>query len=200
MAHMLLSRTDKVLRELADVLEMERRSKRPTDQNPGQTNIRLDAVLVYQQSKTLVAVELTVPWEENCKEAHERMRLKYADLMADCKDTGWSVWLSPVEIGCRGFPAQSVWRLLTRLGMSGRTRKTTTRRLGEAKNGHRAGYGTAETICAGNRDPSSSGLATTADSPTGGCHSLGSKHQVKVGDHLKTIETDGRAPRGENIA
>ena len=55
------SRTDKVLRELADVLEMERRSKRPTDQKPGQTNIRLDAVLVYQQSKTLVAIELTVP-------------------------------------------------------------------------------------------------------------------------------------------
>ena len=48
------SRSDKVLRELADVLEVERRSKRPTDQKPGQTNLRLDAVLVYQQSKTLV--------------------------------------------------------------------------------------------------------------------------------------------------
>ena len=56
------------------------------------------------------------------------------------------------------------------------------------------------TICAGSRDRSSSGLATTADPPTGGCHGLGSKHPVKVGDHLKTIGTGGRAPRGENIA
>ena len=47
-----------------------------------------------------------------------------------------------------------------------------------------------------NRDPSSSGLATTADPPTGGCHGLGLKHSVKLGDHLMTIETDGRAPRG----
>ena len=53
----------------------------------------------------------------------------YADLMADCKDKGLSLWLFTVEVGCRGFPARSVWKLLTRLGMSGRTHKTTTRRL-----------------------------------------------------------------------
>ena len=57
-----------------------------------ETNLRPDAVLVSQQSKTLVAKELTVPLEENCEEAHERKSLKYADLMADCKDKGWSVW------------------------------------------------------------------------------------------------------------
>ena len=36
------------------------------------------------------------------------------------------------------------------------------------QNGHPAGYGTAETICAGSRDPSGSGLATNADPPTRG--------------------------------
>ena len=64
------------------------------------------------------------------------------------------------------------------------------------QNGHPAGYGTAETICAGSRYPSSSRQATTADPPTEGCHVLGSKHSVKLGDHLMTIDTDGRAPRG----
>ena len=72
------------------------------------TNLRPDAVLVSQQSKTLVAIELSVPWEENFEEAHERKSLKYADLMADCKDKGWSVWLFPEEVGCRRSPAQSV--------------------------------------------------------------------------------------------
>ena len=44
-----------------------------------ETNLRPRAVLVSQQSKTLVAIEVAVPWEINCEEAHER----YADLMAD---------------------------------------------------------------------------------------------------------------------
>ena len=44
-----------------------------------------------QQSKMLVAIELTVPYEEKCDKAHERRSLKYADLMADCKHKEWSV-------------------------------------------------------------------------------------------------------------
>ena len=39
--------------------------------------------------------------------------LKYADLMTDCKDKGWSEWRFPVEVGIRGFPAQFVRKLLT---------------------------------------------------------------------------------------
>ena len=67
---------------------------------------RPDAVLVSQQSMTMVAIELTMG--RKFEEAHERKSLKYADLMADCKDKRWSVWLYPVEVGCKGFPAQSV--------------------------------------------------------------------------------------------
>lgn len=40
-------------------------------------------------------------------------------------------------------------------------------------------------ICAGSCDLSSSGFATTADPPNGGCHSTGSKHPVKVGRRSK---------------
>jgi len=29
----------------------------------------------------------------------------------------------PVEVGCRGFPAQSLWRTISRLGITGRSRK-----------------------------------------------------------------------------
>ena len=97
-----------------------------------ETNLRPDAVLMFQQSKTLVAIELTLPWEDNFEEAHEIKILKYADLIADCKDKRWSVWIFPVEVGCRRFLVQSVKKLLTRQGMSGRTHKTTTRGLGEA--------------------------------------------------------------------
>lgn len=54
-----------------------------------QTNLRPDAVLVSHHSKTLVAIELSVPWEENCEEVHARKTFKYSDLNADCKDRGW---------------------------------------------------------------------------------------------------------------
>ena len=74
------------------------------DRNPVFPNIvETNSVLVSQQSMTLVTIELTVPWEENYEEAHERKSLKYADLVEDCKDKGWSLWLFPVEVGCRGF-------------------------------------------------------------------------------------------------
>ena len=56
--------------------------------------------------------------------------------------------------------------------------------LEKQQNGHSAGEDTAETTCAGSRDPLSSGLATTADPPTGGCHGLGLKLSVKAGDNL----------------
>ena len=97
-----------------------------------ETNLRPDAVLVSQLSKTLVEIEMTVPWEEICEKAHERKGFKYADLMADCKDEGWRVWLFLVDVGCRGFPAQSVLKLLARPGISRRSCKTAVRRLGEA--------------------------------------------------------------------
>ena len=80
----------------------------------------------------LVAIELTVPRKKNCEEAHEKKNLKYADLMADCKNNGWGGWLCPMEICYRGFPAQSMWKLLARLRLSGRACKKALRRLAKA--------------------------------------------------------------------
>lgn len=40
------------------------------------------------------------------------------------------------------------------------------------------------------RYPPYSGLANTTDPSTGGCRGQGLKDPLKVGDHLKTMETD----------
>ena len=61
--------------------------------------VYLDKKLVFpNQSETrcstiIQAVKEVGLWEENCEEAQERKSLKYADLMADCKDKGLGVWL-----------------------------------------------------------------------------------------------------------
>jgi hypothetical protein len=160
-------RHDRVLRQLADCLDQERRKKRsvPTKAKSipfvkeGQqvktappkrvgvldsaqnwemrvdlerklqfpeiihTNLRPDIVLFSSQSKKIIAIELTVPWEERCDEAHARKADKYAELMEECRRRGWSAWLFPVEIGCRGFPSTSVWKMFTALGVVGQGRK-----------------------------------------------------------------------------
>lgn len=170
-------RHDKVLQTLADILETERRKKRPdlrhekpaiqfvkagekaqtTASSQGgllsgastwemrvdlnkrlvfpdvvHTNLRPDIVLWSVKGKKIILIELTVPWEESCGEAHERKMAKYQELLEQCRAKNWSAWLFPVEVGARGFPAQSAWRLLQRLGMKGRTKRTAVRRLGEA--------------------------------------------------------------------
>ncbi|KAI8501656.1 hypothetical protein Bbelb_209270 [Branchiostoma belcheri] len=97
-----------------------------------QTNLRPDAVLSSEDGKKIVMIELTVPWEEGCEEANERKRAKYQDLLQQCRDKGWQAWLFPVEVGCRGFPAQSVWKMLSAVGITGRDKKVAVRKMGEA--------------------------------------------------------------------
>ena len=36
----------------------------------------------------IIAIELTVPWKENCDEAHQRKSPKYTDLLADYRERG----------------------------------------------------------------------------------------------------------------
>ena len=45
----------------------------------GDTIIRPDMVLWSRHAKTIIAIELTVPCEEDCNEAHHRKSLKYTD-------------------------------------------------------------------------------------------------------------------------
>ena len=96
-----------------------------------QTNLRPDIVIWSSEQKSIVVIELTVPWEEGCEEAHERKSAKYEELMEMCRDRGWKTWLFPVEVGCRGFPAQSVWKTFSLLGIQGKERRTAIRRLQE---------------------------------------------------------------------
>ncbi|XP_066304530.1 uncharacterized protein [Branchiostoma lanceolatum] len=96
------------------------------------TRLRPDAVLWSEEGKKIVLIELTVPWEERCEEEYERKKNKYQDLLQECRDKGWQAWLFPIEIGCRGFPAQSVWKMMTALGIAGKDRKAAIRRMGEA--------------------------------------------------------------------
>ena len=99
-------------------------------QEIAQTTLRPDIVIWSRNPKRVVMVELTVPWEERIEESHELKRSKYEDLAQSCKSNGWNTQVFPIEVGCRGFPSQSVWRMLGALGIKGATRKRTVHALG----------------------------------------------------------------------
>ncbi|KAI8496638.1 hypothetical protein Bbelb_252930 [Branchiostoma belcheri] len=52
------------------------------------TNLKPDVVLWSTQTKQIVLVELTVPWEERIEEAYERKALKYQNLLQNCVEKG----------------------------------------------------------------------------------------------------------------
>ncbi|XP_069133169.1 uncharacterized protein [Argopecten irradians] len=87
------------------------------------TSLRSDIVLWSRNSKQVLMTELTVPWEDRIEEARERKRLKFQQLVEDCQEQGLRIWCLPVEVGCQGFPGQSLWRTLRLLGVVGAERK-----------------------------------------------------------------------------
>nr|XP_055073061.1 uncharacterized protein LOC129453022 [Misgurnus anguillicaudatus] len=58
--------------------------------------------LVFPQARKIIMIELTVPWEDGCKEAYERKATKYQDLVEQCRAKGWQTWPFLVEVWCRG--------------------------------------------------------------------------------------------------
>lgn len=82
-------------------------------------------------SKTVLLVELTIPWEAGIEAAWERKRLKYDDLAAECRDAGWKTIIYPVEVGCRGFVGTSAVHLLRELGVSGACSRKALKDLSE---------------------------------------------------------------------
>ena len=75
------------------------------------TNQRTDIVIWSASTKQIDRILV--------KDVKEQKRLKYQDLLAECRDIGWRIWLLPVEVGSRGFVGQSMKRELRALGIVG---------------------------------------------------------------------------------
>ena len=167
-------RHDQVLREVADILEKERKKPRakprrhinfvpagtvkevPKGRQPSildstndweltadlgkqlqfpevvHTTLRPDIVLSSKKTKKIVIIELTVPWEERCSQANERKKAKYEELVQQCREAGWQAWNYPIEVGCRGFPAPSLWKMFQDMGVVGKQRKMAVKLIAKA--------------------------------------------------------------------
>ncbi|KAI4892962.1 hypothetical protein NFI96_004432 [Prochilodus magdalenae] len=96
------------------------------------TTLRPDVVLTSVSSKQVLLVELTVPWEDRMEEGNERKRLKYDELVGDCRRKGWKARCEPIEVGCRGFAARSLCKIYTLLGITGAAKRKAIKSTTEA--------------------------------------------------------------------
>jgi hypothetical protein len=97
-----------------------------------QSGLRPDMVLSSESSRTLVMVELTVPYESNMSESHEFKLAKYEGLTSDIRKQGYKTLLFAVEVGARGLAGASVYSLLKRLGLPNQTCSRYIKQIAEA--------------------------------------------------------------------
>ena len=106
------------------------------------TNMRPDIILISEEARQMIMIELTVPTEDRIEISGELKRAKYTPIVEEGKQNGWGISIWAVEVGCRGFPARSMSSLLKAMGFQGKERKKALKRLGEkAEEASRAIWG-----------------------------------------------------------
>ena len=79
-----------------------------------QTELRPDFCLYDEKKKTIVIMELSVPFELGIDKAHKYKVDKYSALITDIKNNGFQVEFLAIEIGSRGFVSSENTRSLKR--------------------------------------------------------------------------------------
>jgi hypothetical protein len=95
------------------------------------TTQRPDMVLQDAVQRRLMIVELTVPWEANVQESHQRKKLRYEELRLACELKGWRTRCYAVEVGCRGFAGLSLRKFYQELGLEGKDLRNTLAKAAE---------------------------------------------------------------------
>ena len=87
-------------------------------------------IVVYSESlKSVIMVELTVPFETRIEFQHQYKMAKYEDLANQIRKSGYAAVIMAVEVGARGFVGTSVYNLLTRLGLKSKKRTKAMKNL-----------------------------------------------------------------------
>ena len=95
------------------------------------SGLRPDIVIFSSLAKTLLFIELTVPWESNMEASNILKEERYRILAQDLERAGYRVEIFPVEVGARGLAGRSLVKLLVALGMSGRKKTQAIKKIAE---------------------------------------------------------------------
>ena len=95
------------------------------------TNLRPDILVTSQSAKSILLIELTVPWEDRLEEVHELKMSKYEAIVTESRKKNWRAQVFAVEVGCRGFPGKSLAWMLKKIGIPSLQRKKVIREISE---------------------------------------------------------------------
>ena len=87
------------------------------------TNLRPDLVVIDRVKKSVIILELTVPYETNFANAQERKCLKYSAVISGLEEAGFQCTFFSLEIGSRGIAAHGTCSILRKI--SGASKKST---------------------------------------------------------------------------
>ena len=93
------------------------------------STLRPDILLFSRSTKKVIIIELASPWEENMSQWHEEKSQKYYPLCCSIRSNGWFVYFYAIEVGARGFCAESVRSCLRSLGFNNRPCRKTLQTL-----------------------------------------------------------------------
>ena len=113
-------------------IQVDLRKKLVFPEEVAVTRLRPDMVLLSRSSKSILIVELTVPWEERLDISHQLKKAKYQDLVDEAHLKGWHAVQFPIEIGCRGFPGKSLRFFFQQLGLPPSKTKKAVKAIGAA--------------------------------------------------------------------
>ena len=85
-----------------------------------QTSLRPDIVILNRAIKSLTIIEVTIPFESNICQAHERKAEKYSGLIAGLEEKGFACRFHSFVIGARGIAAQGSCRSIRSICKSSR--------------------------------------------------------------------------------
>ncbi|CAM4625186.1 unnamed protein product [Leuciscus chuanchicus] len=122
-----------ILQQASDwELTIDLKRKLVFPQDVAVTSLRPDMVLLSRSTKTIIVVELTVPWEERLATSHQLKKAMYQDLVDEAVLKGWHATSHFTEVSCRGLPAKSVHYFLQRVGLEPKKLKKVTRDIAAA--------------------------------------------------------------------
>ena len=104
-------------------VDIEGQLKVPTDVTI--TSPRPDLTLISRSTRQFGIIELTMPTEDRVEISGELKKIKYEKIAQEARLNKWKVKIWAVEVGCRGFLANSMLTLLKDIGYQGGQKKKT---------------------------------------------------------------------------
>ena len=94
------------------------------------TSQRPDIMISSKSTHQLILIELTVPMEGRSEISSQLKAEKYEQGIAEAAGKkGWRTRIYTVEVGCRGYPASSMNRMITELGYIGKQKRDILKKI-----------------------------------------------------------------------